>query len=264
MEKTKLPELKPKDKVRILARMYAPQKWGDIWASPNMDEMVGSIREVDAYNSIRDTYVVSGFNFPRECLEPVSKEVAKMEATKNVEDLQNMDRFNAGDEVIVTAIVEKQKGWEAIWNPKMNFAVGKKLKVIRKSMPYDMGRSSGYELATSSLGSPFLNDENYWFPEAALSAASGVDVKPLMPQTKSSGVKKKRVRVGPGPWDAAPCTHLRWHLMGFFREKLAFKKTKTMVKAPLPDGTLVDVEADIASVQVVCTKCGTSMTLNAK
>ena len=77
-------------------------------------------------------------------------------------------------------------------------------------------------------------------------------------------MKKKRVRVGAGPWDAAPCTHLRWHLMGFFREKLAFKKTKTMVKAPLPDGTVVDVEADIASVQVVCTKCGTSMTLNAK
>ena len=134
-------------------------------------------------------------------------------------------------------------------------------------MPDAKGFSSGYELGTGALGSPFLKGENYWFPEAALTAASKVDVNPLVPQTKPATAKKnkkKRIRVGPGPWDAAPCTHLRWHLMGFFREKLAFKKTKTMVKAPLPDGTVVDVEADIASVQVVCTKCGTSMTLNAK
>ena len=60
--------------------------------------------------------------------------------------------------------------------------------------------------------------------------------------------KKKRVRVGEGPWDAAPCTHLRWHLMGFFREKLA----------------LVKSEGGPSEVRVKCTKCNCEMTLQAK
>jgi hypothetical protein len=109
-------------------------------------------------------------------------------------------------------------------------------------------------------------DNGFEFPTYALSLITrggNVD-KEITAKNIPEPKKAKRVRVGPGPWDQAPCTHLRWHLMGFFREKLAFKKSKTMVKAPLPGGKWVEVEAEVASVEVVCTKCNKTMTLNAK
>lgn len=67
--------------------------------------------------------------------------------------------------------------------------------------------------------------------------------------------KKRRVRVGPGPWDAAPCTHLRWHLMGFFREKLA------LVQKVVTAG---QITVNVTTINVRCTKCNTEMTLQAK
>ena len=249
MPKTSLSELKAGAKVRILSKDYAPAQWGDVWTD-EMTRWVGSFKTVDGFNSTRNTYVILGLNFPRECLVPVTEEEAAMEIVKNVEDRMNKGLFNVGDEVVVTRIVLEQKGWGASWNPKMNFAVGKKCKIVSKD------NNSGFGLNTGELGEPFSKGEAYWFPEAALTAASKVDVNPLVPQTKPATAKKKRIRVGPGPWDAAPCTHLRWHLMGFFREKLAIKKTKAVLK----DGT----EVELASIKVCCTKCNTEMTLNAK
>ena len=72
---------------------------------------------------------------------------------------------------------------------------------------------------------------------------------------KNVSKKKTRKRVGPGPWDNAPCTHLRWQLMGFFREKLAIVKTTIKVG---------DVDVAVDKIDVACTKCGTKMTLQAK
>ena len=106
-------------------------------------------------------------------------------------------------------------------------------------------------------------DEQWNFPPYALQKV-GVDEGPVPVEVAAQTKKRRRVRVGAGPWDQAPCTHLRWHLMGFFREKLAFKKTRTKVKVALADGTLVEAEAEVASVEVVCTKCNKTMTLNAK
>ena len=78
--------------------------------------------------------------------------------------------------------------------------------------------------------------------------------------TVNSKKIKKRVRVGPGPWDDAPCTHLRWHLMGFFREKLAL--VKTTIAIARADGGVDRI--DVTTINVRCTKCNTEMALQAK
>ena len=73
--------------------------------------------------------------------------------------------------------------------------------------------------------------------------------------------KKKRVRIPPvGPWDSAPCSHLRWHLLGFFRYKLAL--VKTVVRTKTTAGA--EVEVELGQVDIACKKCNTKMTLLAK
>ena len=205
MPKTKLSEFKLGDKVKILPKESQPNSWGDIWTS-DMDSMVGSIREVDGYNGNRNTYTVGGLNFPRESLLPIEEDA--MTRTQNVEDRMNMDRFKVGDEVVVTEVVLKQKGWESSWLLKMNEAVGKKFKV--KAINNDLG----YCLSTGGSGiGRFGPGEDYWFPEAALSSASAVDVNPLVQPAAKAPAKKKRVRVGPDPGTrrrALTCGGISW------------------------------------------------------
>jgi len=238
--------LKPQQVFRVgdLVRvtMY-PERWDAV--TTDMRPYVGTERKVT--NIDGDFIMLDGtWNFPPYALESLDpKTKSGPEAKLGPHD---PNKFPVGSKVRIVREVLKQKGWENSWNTSdMSVLVGDgKTYIVTET------GSSGYR----------LKDQMYGWPSGALGAAEeGVKVTLVI---EKGGKKKRRVRVGPGPWDAAPCTHLRWHLMGFFREKLAFKKTKTMVKAPLPDGTVVDVEADIASVQVVCTKCGTSMTLNAK
>ena len=185
--------------------------------------------------------------FPDGALRSVDEKIAPKTGDLGPHD---PNKFPIGSKVRIVRRVDKQEGWNNSWGAD------------KDGMDLMVGDGKTYTVTETDASGYWFKDTRYWWPSGALELAEeGVKVTLVI---EKGGKKKRRVRVGPGPWDAAPCTHLRWHLMGFFREKLAFKKTKTMVKAPLPDGTVIDVEADIASVQVVCTKCGTTMTLNAK
>lgn len=121
---------------------------------------------------------------------------------------------------------------------------------------------------------------NWVYPPCALKSAAAPAAAPAAPAQATSPAapaspasapaatpapakpKAKRRRIGPGPWDQAPCTHLRWNLMGFFRERLALVKAK--VKVPNPLDPTQSVEVEVAAAEVVCTKCGTKMTLQGK
>jgi hypothetical protein len=180
-----------------------------------------------------------------------------MSATKALTHQANA--YKPGDRVKVVARVEEANNWYDGWVPEMDAHIGETTVIVEES-------------ATSGYRCQFNNGRDYWFPSCALELVSTLTpsqggsmsqnqtITVGIPATVTKVKPKRRRRVGPGPWDQAPCTHLRWNLMAFFRERLAVVKTK--VQATLPDGSITEVE--VAGIQVVCTKCKTSMNLQAK
>jgi len=171
--------------------------------------------------------------------------------------------FKVGDVVEITTKVDKAEAWSDAWAPGMDIYLGK------IGLVTDNKGSGGLRVQLTANDNEF-----YMFPSTALTLRRR-KISPMTIEEFMSGAydgykpgagvettvdvmskrKKKRVRVGAGPWDAAPCTHLRWHLMGFFREKLALIKAKVKVG---------DTEVEVTQFEVACTKCGTKMTLKAK
>jgi len=150
--------------------------------------------------------------------------------------------YKVGDTVTVLVKLEKVDGWTDIWEPSlMDKYVGQQGTVV----PSTRSADSGYKVK-------FADNGQFYFPSPSLTNGTAVTPAPVKP--------KRRRRIGAGPWDAAPCTHLRWNLMGFFRERLAL--AKATVNVTLKDGTQVAVE--VAAMDVVCTKCNLKMTLQAK
>jgi hypothetical protein len=157
-----------------------------------------------------------------------------------------------GDQVVITERVEEANGWAEQWNTAMDRYVGGNGIVVRAEP------TQGFQVRTS-------DQQQFWYPSCALQLTARLKTPLLtrrgLPVTSNSEMAgapletrlvlrtpaKKRVRVGAGPWDKAPCPHLRWHLMGFFREKLALVKSN-----------------NVAEVEVTCTKCKATMTLQAK
>ena len=129
--------------------------------------------------------------------------------------------FKIGDKVVVKKNPHKKvAGWSSNWNSDMDSKTGM-TGVILNHTP-----DSGFIVT-------MLKDRRtFGFPSCALALVR----------------KKKRVRVGPGPWDEAPCPHLRWNLMAFFREKLS----------------IVKKDGESATCTVRCEKCQTEMVLQAK
>lgn len=120
------------------------------------------------------------------------------------------------------------------------FKVGYRVKVIRKSEPPGF-QGSWVDSMDETVG-------HYGTIVAQERALGGYVVQLednfgqwMYPSTSLRKATKRRVRVGPGPWNAAPCSHLRWNLMAFFRDKLSLSNDTT----------------------VTCNKCGTSMELHA-
>lgn len=169
--------------------------------------------------------------------------------------------FKIGDSVRISSKITEANSWDEKWDGRMDRYVGQ-AGVVLRSDP-----TQGFQVRTS-------DGEQFWYPSPALQLlgrqAQALLTRPGAPRQTNAEMslapaasqtpKKKRVRVGKGPWDSAPCPHLRWHLMGFFREKLAFSPSKVTLK----NSAGADVEVNIAEVDVTCTKCRVKMTLQAK
>jgi hypothetical protein len=140
--------------------------------------------------------------------------------------------FKTGDKVKVVAKIPTAKNWGDNWgSADMDSTVGQTGEVV----------SDG----TQGVKVRFSGGRSWFYPSCALQLVGNVTTPAISPAPSQK--TSKRVRVKPGPWDAAPCTHLRWQLMGFFREKLAVVRTDSL-----------------SSVDIACTKCNTKMTLKAK
>lgn len=146
-------------------------------------------------------------------------------------DANYSDAFKVGDKVRVVRIVKRAVGWETSWDSEMDKVIGMVGTVVQVEPRYgpQLEFGSGYG--------------RWYFPSCALEPAN----KP----------KVRRVRVGPGPWDAAPCPHLRWNLMAFYREKLLitgfFPPTTDMEGKPVDRMAFANGE-----IQIGCTKCNVS------
>lgn len=164
-----------------------------------------------------------------------------MPATKEL--VHDPKAFKVGSQVRVTMRVESAKGWADSWGGReMDSTVGK-VGVVRSVT--DMGFEVG-----------FAGLQDAWFyPSCALeySLTEKTPEEKLVEKLddKAAAKKVKRTRVvKPGPWDSAPCTHLRFMLMGFFRDKLALANSSD--------------PAGVAAVDVVCSKCNQRMTMRTK
>lgn len=167
----------------------------------------------------------------------------------------NLPALKGGSRVLI-ARRSVPSNWAPQWTPEMTKSVGKMGTII------NVNTRDGYQVQLDNEPGTY----SFWYPDTALKFTTveedmaRTNAAPSSSQIAGSG-KKKRVRVPKdGPWNAAPCTHLRWNLMGFFREKLAIVKTKVSVM--LVDGSTAEV--DVTQIEVACTKCNTRMMLQAK
>ena len=159
------------------------------------------------------------------------------------------------------------------------FRIGQRVKVVKKvsaahtwygewtNQNQMVGKAFTVKQLDTMLGF-FVADKTWaaWMPSSALELV-GLETTIEVPATSEATSKKtparaavgKKVRVQkPGPWDAAPCTHLKWHLMGFFKEKLRMSVTRV----DTGDGTIPSGLGEV-DVQFACTKCGTSIKMKA-
>lgn len=157
--------------------------------------------------------------------------------------VHNESAFRIGQRVTIVQKVPEAKSWNDKWNDAM--------------MDSTLGKDGAVISATPTGGFQVKLDnsrEAYWYPSCALAPGAGAVLK----VKKASG--PRRVRVTDGPWNAAPCPHLRWHLMGFFREKLILERTGfTYTNA---NGVSVG-GSKVAEVTVECPKCSKKMFLKA-
>lgn len=163
--------------------------------------------------------------------------------------------YKVGDRVGIMEKFQQAPGWSDSWNPRMDKYLGKSGIVIRADS------TQGVQVRTE-------DGQQFWYPSCSLVGEARPKANLIVPRTgvivangdmgtaPPAAPRKKRVRVGAGPWDNAPCAHLRWHLMGIFREKLSLVKTSVVV-AGEPLGY-------VAEVEVTCPKCQKTMTLQAK
>jgi len=189
--------------------------------------------------------------------------------------------FQTGDVVRIARKIAVANSWADTWSSGMDELIGY-VGLIINDHP-----SQGLQVKPLIIeleSGPVPKGTTFWYPSPALilierpgtnkkmtfqefcAKYGGSMIKPIAivkddslyyaeEIEKNVSKKKTRKRVGPGPWDNAPCTHLRWQLMGFFREKLAIVKTTIKVG---------DVDVAVDKIDVACTKCGTKMTLQAK
>jgi hypothetical protein len=152
--------------------------------------------------------------------------------------VHDKNAFRIGQRVIVAQKVVNADNWIDRWNDvNMDRTVGQAGVVINTSP------AAGFQVLLDNTR------DQFWYPSCALAPGRGAG-----PLGQKNVAPPKRVRVTAGPWDAAPCPHLRWHLMGFFREKLKLEKTQV---------TINGVAGQLAEVTVECTKCRKSLKLTA-
>lgn len=166
------------------------------------------------------------------------------------------NKYKVGDRVRVVRDVEQANAWYYNHSGWHKEALGKEM-YVREADPV-----KGYCLSLKR------NDQliTYW-PSCALELVpqpeeASIDVPTEVPaapaMTKPARVAKPRTKTTKTqPWDTAPCTHLRWHLMGLMKEKL-----KMTVTAITVDGVLAQVPRGAtgnAMVTTCCVKCGTKM-----
>jgi hypothetical protein len=177
-------------------------------------------------------------------------------------------KFKEGDKVYITRRIDKVPDWENAWESSMDKFVGKVGTIISE------GSEIGYDVDFPD------SEDTFSFPSAAMMGEKEylemtkvmAEMKPnsevtmapeVKPEVKAATpvapIKKKRVRVGAGPWDKAPCSHLRWHLIGFFRSGLSLSTAVTTTKDVAGNPVVVSM----AAIKVCCKKCKTSMTMQA-
>lgn len=156
-------------------------------------------------------------------------------------------RFKKGQRVVVVSKTPNALAWYALWTPAMSKLVEQGFSGVVQYTDPIMGVAMG-GVYWPSCALELVKPEPVTLPTDVPAKQAGSGSRPARapkPRTKSSE---------PKPWDSAPCTHLRWHLMGFMKEKLTMKITKY-------SGENLEPPKGVAELTFACVKCDTRMTM---
>jgi hypothetical protein len=220
--------------VEIVQRVSRAENWGDEWI-PGMDTTVGMTGIIGTGQGALGGFPVVGdwgvYFYPSCALKLAMHDAGK---------------FKVGQKVVaVRKTPSRSYGWNNSW---IDGDMDDKVRLRMVGTIMEVRAERGYLVSFAGEG-----ENGYDWPSTSLELAggdmgTGKAVTAQASEVKPAPVKKKRVRDTKGPWDAAPCTHLRFMLMCFFRDKLA----------------LVRAEGKADAFDVACTRCKTKITLRAQ
>lgn len=166
--------------------------------------------------------------------------------------------FKTGDRVRVVSDVRSAHAWygEPV---DLSYVMGqvKQVKQVDPMLGFFIGDKQG----AAWVPSPALELVG---PEATtvveVPAPTSVTSAPVLKPARAAVATKKPRTTKAGPWDVAPCPHLKWHMMGFFKERLKLSVTKvtssTGMAAVIADGA----EAELT---FCCSKCTKTIVMTA-
>lgn len=191
--------------------------------------------------------------------------------------------FKSGDIVMVVRKTKKADGWSDEWSDEMDRTIGRRGVVVDEP-----SETSGYRVQLDRS----VGDDGYgsslplwwYYPSCALELAAairagesltnlasaiGVPIPEVpmpgvpipgvpIPEVPMPGVPKRRAakrRTFAMPERSAVCTHLRWLLMGFIKEKLVLDKEVIYNNGGAPATGVLD------ELSIACKKCGTTTTM---
>lgn len=156
--------------------------------------------------------------------------------------------FKPGDTVVIKNVIKSAKAWYPESSPSAA-PTGSIFTV------YYMSDTSGYRLS-DNCDYPSCALELVKRPDAAATQRPQATANPKL--TRKKAAKQDQ---GTKPWDAAPCTHLRWNMMGLLKEKLKMCATEVLQAdgTPLLSRGYEGKPGGVVTIRMRCVKCSKEM-----
>lgn len=164
--------------------------------------------------------------------------------------------FKVGDRVRLVRQVKAAHAWYNEAEVDLSQLIGQ-VKQVKQADPM-AGFLIGDKSGVAWVPSPALElvgPESSTVIEVPAPTSTPVQVKPA---TAARAPKTRTTKAG--PWDMAPCPHLKWHMMGFFKEQLKLSVTKVKTDAGQDLGEGLTGEAELT---FCCSKCTKTIVMTA-
>ena len=162
--------------------------------------------------------------------------------------------FKVGDRVRLVSNVKAAHAWYGEPAP-LTLGVVHKVKQVDAMAGFLLGDKTTSVAWVPSPALELVGPDSTVLVEVPAATSTPAATKPA---TATRAVKTRTTK--PGPWDVAPCPHLKWHMMGFFKEQLKLSVTKVKTDAGQDLGEGLTGEAELT---FCCSKCTKTIVMTA-